>query len=248
MEVLGYGVDLSRHQDPAAIPWESWKGQIDFAFARASYGAGLADRSAIAHIKNARAIGVRVGLYHFFRDLHTVSNQIAAFQAIASACKLGPGDIVPAVDLESDDFAKRTAVPSWSENARQLVATFAATYGECIVYINPSDFERLGKPSWVLERPLWIAKYTASETVPTIGGKTPILWQNRVDDFDPDAAGGYDKEAKMPIDQSRRLAPLPLIPPAITEDDVKRVNGEIALTLDQQIREHIEQTEPRKLS
>jgi hypothetical protein len=30
MDVLGYGVDLSRHQNPALIPWSDWKGRIDF--------------------------------------------------------------------------------------------------------------------------------------------------------------------------------------------------------------------------
>lgn len=246
MNILGYGVDVSRFQDPASIPWGSWKGRIDCAFARASYGAELSDKTAITHLQNARSIGVKVGLYHFFRDVHTVTDQLNTFQNMAAACRLGPGDIVPAVDLESDSFTKRSASPAWSEPARQLVLALVGLYGECIVYINNGDFSLLGKPTWVLERPLWIARYTADEHVPTIGGKTPILWQDRVDDFDPEGQGGYDEKAKFAIDQSRRLAPLPLIQPRITDSDRVRVEGQVALSLDEQVRD-IAETEPDKL-
>jgi GH25 family lysozyme M1 (1,4-beta-N-acetylmuramidase) len=247
MNVLGNGVDVSRFQDPGKIPWATWKDKIDFAFARASYGAALADKSAIAHLQNARAVGgIKVGLYHFFRDIHSAESQFNTFQAIAASCRLGPGDIVPAVDLESDSFAKRAATPAWSEPAQRLVELLRGIYGECIVYINNGDFALLGHPAWILERPIWIARYTADETVPTIGGKTPIIWQDRVDDFDPNGPGGYDEHAKSPIDQSRRLAPLPLIPPHITDEDRARVEGQVALSLDEQIR-NIAVTEPDKL-
>jgi lysozyme len=244
MDVLGFGVDLSRHQNPTAIPWADWKGRIDFAFARASYGAGFADKAAPAHLKNARAIGVKVGLYHFFRDLHTVSDQFNVFQTMASTCQLGTGDIVPALDLESDSFSKRNATPAWSEPARQLTQLLIGIYGECIIYINKGDFAALGEPAWVLERPLWIARYTADEHVPTIGGKAPILWQDRVNDFDPDGPGGYNPDAKLEIDQSRRLAPLPLIPPHITDEDCVRVEEQNALSLADQIRN----TVPEKMT
>lgn len=247
MNVLGYGVDLSRHQTPASIPWPDWKGRIDHAFARASYGTELADKTAMAHLANARAIGVKVGLYHFFRDVHSVSDQLNTFNAIASSCRLGPGDIVPALDLESDSFTKRSATPAWSESARDLADELVKMYGDCIVYINKGDFALMGEPAWVLERPLWIARYTADEHVPTIGGKLPILWQDRVDDFDPSGPGGYDEHATLAIDQSRRLAELPLIPPHVTDEDRVRVEGMNALSLDEQIR-NVKETEPDRLS
>jgi GH25 family lysozyme M1 (1,4-beta-N-acetylmuramidase) len=243
MDVLGYGVDVSRWQDPAKVPWAAWKDRIDFAFARASYGAEVADKTAVPHLQNARAIGVKVGLYHFFRDVHTVANQLNLFQTIASMCHLAPGDIVPAVDLESDSYAKRNATPAWSEPARELVDELRKIYGECIVYINSGDFALLGHPAWVLDRPLWIARYTADEHIPTIGGKTPILWQDRVDDFDPEGPGGYDPHARFGIDQSRRLAPLPLIPShELTDEDQDRIKGQVALSVDEQLRD----TDPAK--
>lgn len=243
MDVLGYGVDISRFQSDTAIPWASWQGRVEFVFARACYGATVGDKTAGDHLRSARAIGAKVGLYHFFRDVHSVRDQLNTFQAIASACHLGPGDIVPALDLESDSYAKRNATPAWSDPARELVEALRNIYSECIVYINAGDFALLGRPAWALERPLWIARYTADEHVPTIGGKTPILWQDRVADFDPNGPGGYDPHAKFAIDQSRRLGPLPLIPSHdLTDDDRSHVEGQVALSVDEQIRD----TEPAK--
>lgn len=209
---MAYGIDLSHHQSPAGLPWSQFKGHTDFVYCRASYGAELRDRSTLEHVRRARDIGARIGLYHFFRPLHSVEAQWDLFQSVADAVGLGPGDLVPALDIERDPFPKPGVAvePSWSAPCKQLADRFAAAYGNVVIYITQREWRQLGEPQWVLERPLWVAHYTAAAQPATPGNVAPIIWQHRVARFVPNGPGGYDKEHPL-LDQNRGLGPIPTI-------------------------------------
>lgn len=232
--MIGYGIDVSHHQDPAALPWGRFAGDVDFVIARATYGA-MRDRACQEHIRRARGIRARVGLYHFYRPTQGVEAQWAAFEMVSAECGIGPGDIVPTLDIERDPFPApgRDVDPNWDACCAEFVRRMVETFGDAMVYITQREFGHLGKPRWVLERPLWVAHYTGAAAPSTPSGAPATIWQHRVGPYEYRGAGGYDKERPF-LDQNRLLKPLPLVR-AQAENDLgkaerERIAGLVALT------------------
>jgi len=240
-QVIGFGLDLSHHQSPGALPWASWRGKVDFVIARAGYGSAR-DRHVSEHVARARDIGAKVGLYLFFRPSEPIEPQLDTLLDVAEAVALGPGDIVPALDIEQDPIPSPTPVaPSWSERCLKLVEAIEARFGGALVYITQREWSMLGKPEWVLKRPLWCAHYR--DAAPATPGNVPAtIHQHRVGAFDPHGPGGYTAPKDMPhgaiqLDQNRLFLPLPLIPSAVTDQDRERVPGLVAETIARELRE-----------
>jgi len=214
-----YGIDVSHYQSAAApggVPWSVLKqGGCAFAFVRATYGT-FRDERAVSHVRAARAVGMSVTLYHFFRHNQPVTDQLAAFCAQALACGVRVGDIAPAVDIEDDGAP---VSPAWESAANALTAGIVANFGDCIIYGTQRGFGMMGKPAWWLERPLWVAHYTGSAAPATPGNKPWTIWQHRVGPWVFDGQGGaFTPDGKPwkaggpapgPLDQSRAVS-LPL--------------------------------------
>lgn len=233
--MIGYGLDLSHHQAPGALPWASFRGKVDFVIARAGYGSAR-DRHVSEHIARARDIGAKVGLYIFYRPSEEVGAQLDTLFDVAHAVGLGPGDIVPALDIEQDPIPSPTPVaPSWSEHCREFTDAIVTQFGDALVYITQREWGMLGKPEWVLQRPLWVAHYTDAKMPATPGNVPATIWQHRVGPFDPSGPGGATNPAgTIQLDQNRLLLPLPLIPPRITDEDREWVRGIVADNLNRE--------------
>jgi|SRR5688500_3556104 len=220
-----YAIDVSHHQNPATLPWDTkFAGNVDAVIVRAGYGAELRDRDAREHVRRARLIGARVGLYLFFRPLHTVQKQFDLLRAVADEVKLGPGDIVPTVDVEHDPIPKpgTNVSPAWAWPVEELAHRLDEHFGaRCMIYITQREFGMLGKPAWMLEpdRPLWVAHYTAAAKPATPGNRAATMWQHRVGPFVANGPGGYDK-VRPELDQNRILLPLPLLGPQAAASDI----------------------------
>ncbi len=215
-----YGIDVSHHQAPAALPWKRFAESSSFAIVRGSYGT-MKDRVTAEHVKRARAVGLKVGLYHFYRPSQPVTDQLAIFRAQLKLAGIGPGDIVPTIDVEHDPLPKPgTAVsPAWQGSILQFVDQMVGEFSDCMVYITQREFGMLGKPEWLLTRPLWIAHYTGAAKPATPGNRPATIWQHRVGPYDPNGAGGYDK-ARPELDQNRLLGELPLVRDVVPVDRV----------------------------
>jgi len=208
-----FGIDLSHHQVSAFQPWDKYAGKVDFVICRASYGGLLRDREVQAHVKHARAIGAKVGLYQFFRPGQSVQQHWEQLRAVSDLVGIGDGDIVPALDIEHDPLPKPKGVdvsPAWSAPCEELVCRMVDTFGDALVYITQREFGLLGKPAWVLERPLWVAHYTTATSPATPGDVGATIWQYRVAPFDPNGVGGLSK-LHPDLDHNRALKDLPLI-------------------------------------
>jgi lysozyme len=205
-----FGIDVSHHQSPAAQPWEKYAAGASFCICRTTYGT-MRDRQVGEHMRRARAVGLQVGVYHFYRPTQPVPDQLAAFRAAASAAKYSPGDIIPALDVERDPLPKPgiDVGPKWQEGVLAMLEAMIADFGDAMVYITQREFGMLGKPAWLLERPIWVAHYTGAAKPATPGNKAPLIWQHRVGPFDPNGPGGYDKANPL-LDQNRAVGPLPL--------------------------------------
>lgn len=210
--MTGYAIDVSHHQDPEALPWRRFEGHVDAVLVRACYGAELRDKHAHEHVRRARDIGAKVGLYMFFRNIHSVQKQFYLFRSVADSVGLRESDIVPVIDIEHDPIPKpgSDVSPSWSKPAQELCDRIRELYSDCMIYITQREWGMLGKPQWVLERPLWVAHYTHAVAPASPAGKPPVIWQHRVGPFVPNGPGGYDK-SRPELDQNRILGPLPLI-------------------------------------
>jgi GH25 family lysozyme M1 (1,4-beta-N-acetylmuramidase) len=208
-----FGIDLSHHQIAASQPWSRYEGKVDFVICRASYGGLLRDRQVVQHVQHARAIGAKVGLYQFFRPTQSVDQHWDQLRTVADLVQLGEGDIVPALDIEHDPLPRPTGIsvsPEWSPKCEELVGRIVEAFGDAMVYITQREWGMLGRPQWVLDRPLWIAHYTGAPKPATPNNAEATIWQHRVGPFDPHGAGGYDN-ARPELDQNRGLKPLPLI-------------------------------------
>lgn len=211
---MQYGIDVSHHQNPATLPWAKFEGAVQFVICRSGYGAQLRDRQVAGHAARARSIGAKVGLYHFYRSIHTVQAQWELLRSVADQIGLTDGDIVPAIDIERDPVPGpgREVHPSWSAPCHEFVDRIVEEFGNAMVYITQREWKMLGSPAWVLERPLWVAHYTNASKPATPNDVQATIWQHRVGRFDPKGPGGYDKEHPE-LDQNRALAPLPLMGP-----------------------------------
>lgn len=210
---MTFGIDVSHHQAARVVPWATIAQTATFCICRSGYGALLRDREVANHMKAARAHGLKVGLYHFFRSIHSVSSQLDLFRSVADQVGCQTGDIVPFVDIEKDPVPASGAEvePAWSEPARQLVEAIASEVGGCGVYITQREFKMLGSPEWVLQRPIWCAHYTKG--APDTPANRPVhIHQHRVGLYDPNGPGGYyGSQGGLILDQNRALLPLPLI-------------------------------------
>jgi len=209
---MRFGIDLSHHQNPAHLPWSRFEGTVDFVICRAAYGAGLRDRYMEEHVRRARAIGAKVGLYLFYRPIHSVLAHWDLFRTLAEQVKLGEGDLVPALDIEHDPLPEpgQDVSPAWSDACQELAGLMHEHYGDALIYITQREWGMMGRPEWVLARPLWVAHYTGAAKPASPNGVTPTIWQYRVGPFDPQAPGGFDSR-RPEIDHNRALGELPLI-------------------------------------
>lgn len=208
-----YGIDVSHHQAPVSLPWDKIAKDSSFCIVRATYGAGLRDRHCAEHMRRARAAGLQVGLYHFFRPSQPTEDQLAAFRAAAQAAGYRPGDIVPALDVEADPIPKpgENVSPDWEAGVKRMADAFTVEYGSpCIMYITQREFGMLGKPSWLLNHPLWVANYTGAAKPYTPGNQPWLIWQHRVGPYDPHGPGGYFKAGSAELDQNRASSALPI--------------------------------------
>jgi len=245
MNIVGYGIDLSRHQDPTTLPWATFQGKVDFVIVRANYGTKL-DASAKEHIRRARDIGAKVGLYSFYRPGQSWIDQASALESVADSVKLTSGDIVPSLDIEDDPFSMPKEVsPAWEDGCRRIIERWCDLYGDAMVYINQRLWTSLGRPEWVLHRPLWVENYKIIEPA-SPAGMPPTVWQHRIDLFEqygPSTA----PEPPPPgtIDQNLLLLPLPLVGCRPTDDDQARVQALVAENLRRVVEEpDIEELDP----
>lgn len=163
-------------------------------------------------MRRARGISAKVGLYLLYRFRDALETQWDLFRSVADAVKLGSGDLVPALNIEHDPLPRPGAdvAPSWSGPLEELAGRISETFGNTVLYTTQREWGLLGKPTWLLRHPLWVAHYTSAPRPASPNGVEPTIWQYRVGPFDPLAAGGFD-HARPELDHNRALGPLPVI-------------------------------------
>lgn len=147
-----------------------------FAFVRGAYG-DTPDPSAGIHAAGARAAGLKVGIYHFFRARMDSDKQLGALLRALDAVNAGPGDLPPAIDIEDNpyfDGAWQPADnPAYLAAVRHWIDVVTARVGRApVIYTRASFWDALTGTKGLNTCPLWVASYRE------IAPKLPADWSD----------------------------------------------------------------------
>ena len=147
-----YGRDFSSFQ--GNLSPEDCAG-VDFAYIKATQGAGYINPFAPQQVRALRAAGVHVGLYHFLTVTDSLGDQLHNFATYAQS--LGGSQLPPALDSETVDPAGWGALATLMSN----FAVGVEGWGEpvpntkSVIYVNLSFYESL--PGFPWGRSVWLA-------------------------------------------------------------------------------------------
>ena len=128
------GIDVSHHN--GKIDWAKVKAAgITFVYLKATEGATYKDPTYDDNYAQAKAHGIAVGAYHFFRPGVATKSQVDNF--VAAIKKLNPGDLPPVLDAENPVLweglsaktaARLAAYPLWLAQYRKNDPTVPKPY------------------------------------------------------------------------------------------------------------------------
>ena len=169
-----YGIDVYYYQ--GTINWAQVKaaGKV-FAIIRVSDGTGFMDPKFVSNWKGAKAAGLAVGAYQFFRPTQDVTRQADIMVDQLNAVGFGAGDIPPVIDVEVQDGvsdANVTArVNSWIARVKSRTGRLPA------LYTSPGFWSGLGNPTPTILPYIWTAHWGVScPTIPPAWGRLRF-WQ-----------------------------------------------------------------------
>lgn len=177
------GIDV--HDGQGAIEWHRVAAAgHTFAYLRAAYG-DRADKMVAQNYAGAKAAGLKVGLYHFFRATRPADDQAALMAKLVGDLHVGAGDLPPALDVEDNphyDGEWDTANNGpYISGLRTWIAKVSASIGKQapVIYTRASFWKLLGAPDGFAENPLWVAHYTTAPQprIPS-GWARYLFWQN----------------------------------------------------------------------
>ena len=178
LEDLVRGVDVSHHQAPGAINWKRLAETHRFVYVRATYGTGH-DEKCAEHVKRARDVGLKIGLYHYYRPGQDVRAQLEAFNDQANLVGMCEGWLLPAIDVEQNPEFDGEVTPEKYAPAEEVARELIRRWGAVQLYTNPAMWVELGQPAWARDCSLWIAHYktSAPKTPPSLEW---TIWQHLV--------------------------------------------------------------------
>jgi lysozyme len=169
-----YGIDVSYYQ--GTINWPAVKAAgKQFAIIRVSDGTGFRDPKFAANWRGAKAAGLAVGAYQFFRPTQNATAQADLMVDELQRVGFGAGDIPPVVDVEvtggASDATVAARVNTWLQRVR------ARTGRLPLLYTSPGFWSGLGNPRPSPLPYLWVAHWGAScPTLPPNWGRLRF-WQ-----------------------------------------------------------------------
>lgn len=165
------GIDVSHFQ--GSVNWTEVAGAgIVFAFVKATEGITYVDPELAVNWAAMQSAGLLRGAYHFYEPTDDPASQAQNFLSTVS---LGPGDLPPVLDIETNGGVSSEQL--WNGVAAWLQAVQQATGKQPIVYTAP-DFWNSNSPDLALtSHPLWLADYASQPTLPD-GWSTWQFWQH----------------------------------------------------------------------
>lgn len=139
------GIDISRYQ--GAFDFSKIKGSAhQYVFIKASEGKSKSDADYLRNVGDARAAGLAVGSYHYYRSDDDARSQFTNFFRIASVLK---GDLPPVVDIEVLNHA---TMPDLTAELQRFLDTLENHYGVKPIIYSGRSFASARCPSSVVIR------------------------------------------------------------------------------------------------
>lgn len=169
-----YGIDVSYYQ--GVINWSSVKAAgKQFAIIRVSDGTGFLDPKFVTNWKNAKAAGLAVGAYQFFRPNQDATAQADLFVNQLNAVGFGANDLPPVIDVEVTGGVSGSTVAArvntWLNRVKSRTGRLPA------LYTSPGFWSSIGNPTPSLLPYIWDAHWGVS--CPSLPPAWPRLrfWQ-----------------------------------------------------------------------
>ncbi|HMU38471.1 MAG TPA: GH25 family lysozyme [Pseudomonadota bacterium] len=169
-----YGIDVSYYQ--GTINWSQVKASgKQFAIVRVSDGTGFMDPKFATNWKGAKAAGVTVGAYQFFRPNQDATAQADLMVNQLASVGFGAGDIPPVIDVEVTGGMSNSTVIA---RVNTWIARVKSRTGRLpVLYTAPGFWSGLGNPTPTTLPYLWVAHWGVScPTLPPPWGRLRF-WQ-----------------------------------------------------------------------
>jgi len=129
------GIDISHHNN---ICWKciAEDPYVKFCYIKATEGKYFVDRKCETNARDAKQIGLQIGLYHYFRTGVSAKDQFNNFNKIFKKVE---SDLIPVIDVESigNDFSNINRV---NKNLSELVSLFYKEYNKYpIIYFGTKE-------------------------------------------------------------------------------------------------------------
>jgi lysozyme len=187
-----YGIDVSRYQ--GNINWQevSKDSRVSFVYLKATESTGLVDKTYRRNLREARRVGLPVGVYHFFSAKTPAHQQLANFM---SAVDPKTQDLIPIVDVEVAPRRKSQVVP-FLKRLRAFVDGVEKYFGCKPMIYTSQNFYKEFLAGKFLDCPIMLAKY--SEGVPEVGEDIRFLvWQFTASGSIRGITGNVDRSCLM---------------------------------------------------
>lgn len=151
------GVDISHHQN-GKIDWAALKrAGVKWMYHKATEGASFKDSNYAARRAEAKKAGMPFGYYHFARAGVGDARQEARFSV--SVGKPVPGDLRPALDLETTEGLSMDAIRRWADEfCDEIEDLCGVTPVVYTPYVLSSALEKKAL--------FWVPRYNDSNTPP----------------------------------------------------------------------------------
>lgn len=158
------GVDVSNFQP--SFDWQAERGRISFAFIKATEGTTFTDPDFATNWRQAKAVGLVRGAYHFANPKNPAADEVSSFLSVVRAQGLRRGDLL-ALDLEVTDGLPPSQVAGY---AQAWCAGVARATGHTPVVYTFLSFAQQGNCAGLGRYPLWIAEPSAPPGRPSVPG------------------------------------------------------------------------------
>ncbi len=166
------GVDISAHN--GIVDFDSLASAgIDFVYLKASEGISFRDQAFARNYKRARAAGIAVGAYHYFRFDCDGALQCVNFLKATEGLNM---DLPPAIDVEEWGNAPDATTAIVRERLRSFVTLLGSQGHRALIYTNKQGHARFVRGvGWSGPEPeIWICSFTT----PPFGHEHWRLWQH----------------------------------------------------------------------
>ena len=164
------GIDISHYQH--TIRWKALRHKqphLQFAYIKATEGERYKDGFYKINVERAKAQGIKVGSYHFFRPNVSARYQ---FENFKSQINIADQDLLPMIDIEDCGEYNHVLV---QRRLHELIDLMTDYFGQKPLIYTMISFYNSYLSNIINEYPLMIGGYTRKPV--TIDGKEYCIWQ-----------------------------------------------------------------------